>query len=105
MKNYYKLIKSNERRTRTQFNKTDLITMLINLKSFRGGSIYKDKEIKRQLLYVLRGTKSWSGDVKKFFFEMYKKEISMPCHIRSYYGRRYKYTSTGELLKFDDIPF
>lgn len=105
MKNEYKKVKSLERKFKSSFLKTDIITMIINLKSSYG-NIYRNPEIKKQLLYILKGTKGWTGDVKRYFWVEWNKEVIMPSHIRPYYGHRYtekdpNYYAGNE----DELPF
>lgn len=66
-KNNYKKIRSMQRQHKNR-RKVDLINLIINLKSNYAGSIYSNIFIREQLRYLLKGTKSWSGDVL-FFFE------------------------------------
>ena len=82
MKIAYKKIRSIERKSR----KVELINLIINLKSRYLGSIYNDENIRQQLRYLLRGNKSWSGDVLYYFLWRFDEFVSSPLHARSYYG-------------------
>ena len=82
MKIAYKKIRSIERSIR----KVELINLIINLKSNYAGSIYSNIFIREQLRYLLKGTKSWSGDVLFFFEKTCSLLTASPSHVRSYYG-------------------
>ena len=82
MKIAYKKIRSIERSHR----KVELINLIINLKSNYAGSIYSNIFIREQLRYLLKGTKSWSGDVLFFFEKTCSPLTASPSHVRSYYG-------------------
>ena len=82
MKIAYKKIRSIERSIR----KAELINLIINLKSRYLGSIYSNIFIREQLRYLLKGTKSWSGDVLFFFEKTCSLLTASPSHVRSYYG-------------------
>ena len=82
MKIAYKKIRSIERSHR----KVELINLIINLKSNYAGSIYSNIFIREQLRYLLKGTKSWSGDVLFFFEKTCSLLTASPSHVRSYYG-------------------
>ena len=82
MKIAYKKIRSIERKSR----KVELINLIINLKSNYAGSIYSNIFIREQLRYLLKGTKSWSGDVLFFFEKTCSLLTASPSHVRSYYG-------------------
>lgn len=81
-KTIYKKIRSIERKSR----KVELINLIINLKSRYLGSIYNNENIRQQLRYLLRGNKSWSGDVLYYFLWRFDVLVSSPSHVRSYYG-------------------
>ena len=81
-KTIYKKIRSIERKSR----KVELINIIINLKSNYAGSIYSNIFIREQLRYLLKGTKSWSGDVLFFFEKTCSPLTASPSHVRSYYG-------------------
>jgi len=81
-KTIYKKIRSIERKSR----KVELINLIINLKSMYLGSIYNNENIRQQLRYLLRGNKSWSGDVLYYFLWRFDEFVSSPSHVRSYYG-------------------
>ena len=66
--------------------KVELINLIINLKSRYLGSIYSNIFIREQLRYLLKGTKSWSGDVLFFFEKTCSPLTASPSHVRSYYG-------------------
>ena len=66
--------------------KVELINLIINLKSNYAGSIYSNIFIREQLRYLLKGTKSWSGDVLFFFEKTCSLLTASPSHVRSYYG-------------------
>jgi hypothetical protein len=74
MKIAYKKIRSMQRQHKNR-RKVELINLIINLKSMYLGSIYSNIFIREQLRYLLKGTKSWSGDVL-FFFEKISNEIN-----------------------------
>ena len=82
MKIAYKKIRSIERSLR----KVDLINLIINLKSNYAGSIYSNIFIREQLRYLLKGTKSWSGDVLYYFSERFDAMVKQPRDIRGYYS-------------------
>ena len=81
-KTIYKKIRSIERKSR----KVELINLIINLKSRYLGSIYNNENIRQQLRCLLRGSKSWSGDVLHYFLWRFDELVSSPSHVRSYYG-------------------
>lgn len=81
-KNLYKKIRSIERRPR----KVVLIMLIINLKSNYLGSAYCNENFREQMRHLLRGTKSWSGDVLFFFEKTCSPLTASPSHVRSYYG-------------------
>jgi hypothetical protein len=66
--------------------KAELINLIINLKSNYAGSIYSNIFIREQLRHLLKGTKSWSGDVLFFFEKTCSLLTASPSHVRSYYG-------------------
>ncbi len=82
MKIAYKKIRSIERSPR----KVDLINLIINLKSNYAGSIYSNIFIREQLRYLLKGTKSWSGDVLYYFLQRFDAMVKQPRDIRGYYS-------------------
>ena len=82
MKIAYKKIRSIERSLR----KVDLINIIINLKSWYAGSIYSNIFIREQLRYLLKGTKSWSGDVLYYFLQRFDAMVKQPRDIRGYYS-------------------
>ena len=81
----YKKIRSMQRQHKNR-RKVDLINLIINLKSNYAGSIYSNIFIREQLRYLLKGTKSWSGDVLFFFEKTCSLLTASPSHVRSYYG-------------------
>ena len=86
MKIAYKKIRSIERSTR----KVELINLIINLKSNYAGSIYSNIFIREQLRYLLKGTKSWSGDVL-YFLQRFDAMVKQPRDIRGYYVSKSEY--------------
>lgn len=78
----YKKIRSIERSHR----KVELINLIINLKSNYAGSIYSNIFIREQLRYLLKGTKSWSGDVLYYFLQRFDAMVKQPRDIRGYYS-------------------
>ena len=80
-----KKIRSMQRQHKNR-RKVDLINLIINLKSRYLGSIYSNIFIREQLRYLLKGTKSWSGDVLFFFEKTCSLLTASPSHVRSYYG-------------------
>jgi len=82
MKIAYKKIRSIERSHR----KVELINLIINLKSNYAGSIYSNIFIREQLRYLLKGTKSWSGDVLYYFLQRFDAMVKQPRDIRGYYS-------------------
>ena len=82
MKIAYKKIRSIERSLR----KVELINLIINLKSNYAGSIYSNIFIREQLRYLLKGTKSWSGDVLYYFLQRFDAMVKQPRDIRGYYS-------------------
>ena len=82
MKIAYKKIRSIERSLR----KVELINIIINLKSNYAGSIYSNIFIREQLRYLLKGTKSWSGDVLYYFLQRFDAMVKQPRDIRGYYS-------------------
>ena len=74
MKIAYKKIRSLERRPK----KVELINLIINLKSRYLGSIYNNENIRQQLRQLLRGNKSWSGDVLHYFLRRFDVLVSSP---------------------------
>ena len=82
-------IKMNNMKIRSierSLRKVELINLIINLKSNYAGSIYSNIFIREQLRYLLKGTKSWSGDVLFFFEKTCSLLTASPSHVRSYYG-------------------
>lgn len=82
MKIAYKKIRSIERSLR----KVELINLIINLKSNYLGNAYHNVDFRTQLRHLLKGTKSWSGDVLFFFEKTCSLLTASPSHVRSYYG-------------------
>jgi len=82
MKIACKKIRSIERSHR----KVELINLIINLKSNYAGSIYSNIFIREQLRYLLKGTKSWSGDVLYYFLQRFDAMVKQPRDIRGYYS-------------------
>lgn len=82
MKIAYKKIRSIERSPR----KVELINLIINLKSNYAGSIYSNIFIRGQMRHLLRGTKSWSGDVLYYFLQRFDAMVKQPRDIRGYYS-------------------
>ena len=80
-----KKIRSMQRQHKNR-RKVELINLIINLKSRYLGSIYSNIFIREQLRYLLKGTKSWSGDVLFFFEKTCSLLTASPSHVRSYYG-------------------
>ena len=78
----YKKIRSIERSHR----KVELINLIINLKSNYAGSIYSNIFIREQLRHLLKGTKSWSGDVLYYFLQRFDAMVKQPRDIRGYYS-------------------
>ena len=78
----YKKIRSIERSLR----KVELINLIINLKSNYLGNAYHNVDFRTQLRHLLKGTKSWSGDVLFFFEKTCSLLTASPSHVRSYYG-------------------
>ena len=66
--------------------KVELINLIINLKSNYAGSIYSNIFIREQLRYLLKGTKSWSGDVLYYFLQRFDAMVKQPRDIRGYYS-------------------
>ncbi len=87
MKIAYKKIRSIERSHR----KVELINLIINLKSNYAGSIYSNIFIREQLRYLLKGTKSWSGDVLYYFLQRFDAMVKQPRDIRGYYVSKSEY--------------
>ena len=83
--NNIKKIRSMQRQHKNR-RKVELINLIINLKSRYLGSIYSNIFIREQLRYLLKGTKSWSGDVLFFFEKTCSPLTASPSHVRSYYG-------------------
>ncbi len=83
--NNIKKIRSMQRQHKNR-RKVELINLIINLKSRYLGSIYSNIFIREQLRYLLKGTKSWSGDVLFFFEKTCSLLTASPSHVRSYYG-------------------
>ena len=83
--NNIKKIRSMQRQHKNR-RKVELINLIINLKSNYAGSIYSNIFIREQLRYLLKGTKSWSGDVLFFFEKTCSLLTASPSHVRSYYG-------------------
>lgn len=81
-KNLYKKIRSIERRPR----KVVLIMLIINLKSNYLGSAYCNENFREQMRHLLRGTKSWSGDVPYYLLRRFGILTSQPSRSSSYYG-------------------
>ncbi len=77
-KTIYKKIRSIERKPRN----VELINLIINLKSRHIGGIYENVNIRKQLRYLLMGSKSWSGDVKQYFLSEFGVMVSSPLHVR-----------------------
>lgn len=73
-KTIYKKIRSIERKSR----KVELINLIINLKSNYAGSIYSNIFIREQMRHLLRGTKSWSGDVLYYFLQRFDAMVKRP---------------------------
>lgn len=82
MKIAYKKTRSIERSIR----KVELINLIINLKSNYAGSIYSNIFIREQLRHLLKGTKSWSGDVLYYFLQRFDAMVKQPRDIRGYYS-------------------
>ena len=83
--NNIKKIRSMQRQHKNR-RKVELINLIINLKSRYLGSIYSNIFIREQLRHLLKGTKSWSGDVLFFFEKTCSLLTASPSHVRSYYG-------------------
>ena len=66
--------------------KVELINLIINLKSNYLGNAYHNVDFRTQLRHLLKGTKSWSGDVLFFFEKTCSLLTASPSHVRSYYG-------------------
>ena len=81
-KTAYKKIRAIARSPR----KVELINLIINLKSNYAGSIYSNIFIREQLRYLLKGTKSWSGDVLYYFLQRFDAMVKQPRDIRGYYS-------------------
>jgi hypothetical protein len=82
MKIAYKKIRAIARSPR----KVELINLIINLKSNYAGSIYSNIFIREQMRHLLRGTKSWSGDVLYYFLQRFDAMVKQPRDIRGYYS-------------------
>ena len=83
--NNIKKIRSMQRQHKNR-RKADLINLIINLKSNYAGSIYSNKNIREQLRHLLKGTKSWSGDVLYYFLQRFDAMVKQPRDIRGYYS-------------------
>ena len=81
-KTAYKKIRAIARSPR----KVELINLIINLKSRYLGSIYSNIFIREQMRHLLRGTKSWSGDVLYYFLQRFDAMVKQPRDIRGYYS-------------------
>ena len=82
-------IKMNNMKIRSierSIRKAELINLIINLKSNYAGSIYSNIFIREQLRYLLKGTKSWSGDVLYYFLQRFDAMVKQPRDIRGYYS-------------------
>jgi hypothetical protein len=82
MKIAYKKIRAIARSPR----KVELINLIINLKTNYAGSIYSNIFIREQLRHLLKGTKSWSGDVLYYFLQRFDAMVKQPRDIRGYYS-------------------
>ncbi len=85
MKIAYKKKRSMQRQHKNR-RKVDLINLIINLKSNYAGNAYHNVIFRTQMRHLLRGTKSWSGDVLFFFEKTCSLLTASPSHVRSYYG-------------------
>ena len=85
MKIAYKKTRSMQSQHKNR-RKVDLINLIINLKSNYAGNAYHNVIFRTQLRHLLRGTKSWSGDVLFFFERTCSLLTASPSHVRSYYG-------------------
>ena len=82
----YKKICSMQRQHKNR-RKVELINLIINLKSRYLGSIYSNDDVRQQMRCLLRGEKSWSGDVLYYFLWRFGDYMLMqPLHAASYYG-------------------
>lgn len=105
MKKEYKEIKSKERRQRHEFReRVALINLIINAKSWRLDPryFYLEKDIRRQLRYLLGRNKTWDGDVKEFFLRSHG--AVEPKRWVSEFGSRYRTPKERETEEID-IPF
>lgn len=75
MKAYYKKIIAAQRSAAPTFLKANLIHMLINLKSW-DGRIYRHKVVREQLRWVMKGQKTWDGDVKAWFWNNHRPYVT-----------------------------
>ena len=83
--NNIKKIRSMQRQHKNR-RKAELINLIINLKSNYLGNVYHNVDFRTQLRHLLKGTKSWSGDVLFFFEKTCSLLTASPSHVRSYYG-------------------
>lgn len=81
----YKKIKEYEKRFNRRFDDLRLINLLINLKS-NGYNIYNIDRIRLKLRYILKGEKTWEGDVKKWVLDKYFSISLSPIFDTRYYG-------------------
>jgi len=103
-KKLYKLIKSREREQKDYRPK--LIHMLINYKT-RRSDLYSRLGMERhQIVSVLRGRKSWTGDVVSWFLHNHPHVCTEPSSYVQKYGSRYDPTKKGhEQMEELQLPF
>lgn len=104
-KQAYKKIMSRLRRKRLQEQYNghyDLINILINLKSY--GVLIYSGENRRQLLWVLRGNKTWVGDVLSYFRKEYNYMPNMPYPFPKKTGT-YHMSSEEQKALLEVLPF
>ena len=105
MKNAYRLIKQTERihARRRSSNIPKLINMLINIKSYGAyGRVYEGEE-RKQLLFILKKQKTWNGDVRIYFKNIFAHSAFRPSSYKDHLGmskRREKYTDHATELPF-----
>lgn len=88
---------------KNEFHNSKLINLIINIKTHHI-NVYHSKEFREQLLFILKGRKSWTGDVKHWFWSIYKGIARKPIRQADFTGQRLVLNKASSEIK-DDLPF
>ena len=104
-KQMYKQFRGKQRKESNK--RVKLIHALINIRSHGFISWYKNltENDRQNLIWVLRGNKTWSGDVLSYFIRKYPLQSQRPSTWVSLYGNRYVSPDKRKPTEIEELPF